>query len=258
MYREILVICLVMVLLVGVVRAEENKTSASLMIEKAEKTITEMMKMGFGVTYANDTLNEAKVLFSQGYYLGAEALASKVLEIKEKAESVKKLIDQVESRIYEVSSKGYNVSDALELFNSGLKEFEVDNYADAEELMNEALNKLEEIEAEESIKAVQKQSELISPLLDNLWLLIIVGLLMLITGFKTKNFVDKRRMKNKIKNLKKEEFKIKKLIKNVQNKYFVTNEISKMDYEMAMKRYMWRLSWIKKEIKLLENRITTR
>jgi enoyl reductase-like protein len=55
-------------------------------------------------------------------------------------------------------------------------------------------------------------------------------------------------------NLGKEEDRIEKLICETQKKYFKTKEISKMDYEIMMKRCQERLSAIKKQIKMLEKR----
>jgi len=224
-------------------------------IQEAENIIKEMQVMGFGITYANDTLNEAKNLFDKGYYEASESLAEKVLEIREKAIEVDELINQVETRIYELSSKGYDTSDASKVFDSGFSEFIIDNYLDAEKLMREALNRLDEIEAGESLKRTQEMGfDVLSIVLDYLWLLIILFLFILIVGLKVKEKVDIKNWKKEMENLKKEMENLKKSLSEAQRKYFKEGSISKMDYELISKRYNHRISLIKRRISVLDGK----
>ena len=124
-----------------------NMTDALDSIEKAENNITQMQELGFGITYANDTLNEARLLFSQENYLGAKSLADYVETIKEKALEIDRLIEEAETRIYTVSSMGIETHEAAELFNAGLAAFEIEDYVTAEELIRGAFNKAEELES---------------------------------------------------------------------------------------------------------------
>lgn len=231
--------------------SQGKEESASLALEMAESAIIQMKEKDLGTTYANDTLNEAKALFSEERYLAAESLANKVLEIKNTAEEVKGMIDDVEEKIYEASSRGYNVSEASVLFGSGLEEFRVDNYEDAEKLMNSALNELEEAEAEGSLKKAEEGTEPLRVLMDNLWLVIIFTLAVLVIGGKIKRHVQIKRTVEKRKRLNKEHDRIENLIRKTQKKYFRTREISKLDYEVVMGRYQKRLSAIEKELRML-------
>jgi hypothetical protein len=188
-----------------------------------------MQNMGFGVTYANDTLSEAKILLEQERYMAAETVANKVLEIKEKAIKVSDLIDVVEARLYNLSSKGCEVNTVQALFNSGLAEFKIDNYIESENIMNQVMNKLDEIEAKESMKKASITIELnfLPMLLDHLWLIIISLLIILVVGLKAKKISKKRKMKIKSKKLEKEKDKLIDKIKEIQKKYFERGIISK-------------------------------
>lgn len=256
MYRNILLICMMFLLLVSMAKAEISEESALLAIERAEGTIKEMLEMGFGVAYANDTLNEGRNLFNQGYYEASESLAKKVLEIKEKAIEMGELINQVESRIYELSSKGYNVSSVYITFSSGLSEFNVDNYLGAENFMRQALNELDELEAEESLKRIQTRGFDVVPIvLDNLWVLIILFLFILIAGLKVKEKVNIKNWKGELKYLEKETGNLKKSLAEAQRKYFERGSISKMDYDISVGRYNKSLSVIKRKISVLKDKL---
>jgi hypothetical protein len=245
----------VFLLFSGAAKAEVSEESALLAIGRAEGTINEMLGMGFNVAYANDTLNEARNLFREGYYEASELLAESILKIKEKAMEVDRLIDQVESKIYELSSRGYNVSSAYVIFDSGISEFNVGNYMDAENSMKDALNELDEIETGESIKRIQEMKFDISPILDNLWILIILFLFILIVGLKVKEKVDIKNWKRKIVSLKEEMENLKNSLSEAQRKYFEGGSISKTDYDIFVKRYNKRISEIKRESSVWEGKL---
>jgi len=259
MFRELIIsVFILSVLLAQNVVSETAKGSALQAIEEAESVISEMQGMGFGVTYANDTLSEAKLLFEQDHYIASVALAQRILEIREKAIKVNELVDEAESRIYDMSSKGYNVSGALALFNSGLSEFKLDNYIGSEKLMNDVLNKLDEIEAEESIKRakVMEGVDYISLFLDYLWFFITLFLAVFILGLKYKHVHDAKKCKNRLKNLEKERDLINKKLKEVQRNYFERGGISKIEYEITAEKYNERLVNIKKESSILKERLS--
>jgi tetratricopeptide (TPR) repeat protein len=136
----------------GLAAASFTKESAMQAINGAESIIREMQEMRLGVTYANDTLNEAKVLFLQERYMTAKTMAEKVAEIKATAIKISGLADAAEARLYDLSLKGYDVGAAHDLFNSGLEEFKIGNYKEAENKMNSVISLLDETEVRESVK----------------------------------------------------------------------------------------------------------
>lgn len=255
MYRNILSMCIMFLLVVGMAGADVTEDSALLAIESAEETVKEMLETGFGVTYANDTLNEAKNLFDQGYYEASESLARNVLEIKEKAIEVDELTNQVESKIYELSSKGYDVSSVHVTFNSGLSEFGVDNYLDAEKFMRQALSELDELEAEESLKRIRTGGIDVSFVFDYLWVLIILFLFVLVAGLKVKENVNIKNWKRELKSLEKEMENVKKSLAGAQRRYFENGSISRMDYDILVRKYRNGLSVTKRKITDLNDKL---
>jgi hypothetical protein len=257
MLRKIMILGLVLVFLMSrPAAADSTKETATQAINNAESVIFEMQKAGFGVTYANDTLNEARLLFGQGRYMAAETVANKVPEIREAAINVSGLIDTAEARIYDLSSKGYNVSDTQALFNSGLAEFKIDNYVESESAMNQVIGSLDEIETKESIKKTGAGAwvDLLPMILDYLWLVIIAFLAVLIAGLRVKKISKDRKVKNNIKGLEREKIFSTEKIREAQKKYFERGVISKADYETMLVKSGKELDEIKNELSVLKER----
>ena len=235
------------------VKAQDvDRAAAQETITQAENVIQEMLSLGFGVTYANDTLREAVVLFEQGHYLAAETLARKVFEIKEKAVAVDKLMDEAEAKIYELEAKGYSTTDLHSLFTSALEEFKKDNYIDAENMFKEIINLAEERESEKLLESVREGEDIVVLLLDNLWLVILIAFVCLISGFKIKHHLIVKRAKKKFEGLKKEREGIEKRMKTTQREYFEKGGMSTFEYEVLFKKYAKRLGSIKKEMEMLK------
>lgn len=257
MLKKLLILGLILIVLVAKpASAEFTRESASQAINEAESVISEMQKMNFGVTYANDTLNEAGLLFAQERYMAAETVAKSVPGMKDKAVKISGLIDAAETRIYDLSSKGYDVSAAEALFNSGIVEFKIDNYVGSESAMNQVLSSLDEVEAKESAKkaGLSAESDIIPIILDNLWLIIILFLFVLIAGLRTKKMHEKRKAKNKTKGLEEERNILTGKIKEAQKKYFKDGTISKMEYETSLDKYNRHLDEIKNELYLIKDK----
>ncbi len=235
-----------------------NTTDALASIERAENNITQMKELGFGITYANDTLNEAKLLFSQDNYLGAKTLADYVETIKEKALELDRLIDETEIRIYTVSSMGIETHDATELFNAGLSAFETEDYVTAEELIRGAFNKAEELESEAAMGLALEKSkgfDMVQFVRELWWAIIIFVPAVIITGLSVYRRIEIRSIKIRLNNLKEERIYITNLKKTVQKNFFQYNRIKKTEYDIAMKNYNKRLNEINKGIPLFRKRL---
>jgi len=255
MYRGSLIIMVLIILSVSTATAMDGE-KASQAIQDAENAINEMQDMGYGVTYANDTLREAKNLFDQGYYEAAEALAENVQEIKERATEVDGLINQVESKIYDLSFKGYDTSSVSPIFEAGFSEFAVDNYLDAEAFMIETLDRLDDLEAGESLKRIwETRLDLLSVFLDYLWLLIILFLFVLVIGFRSKEDADMKKWKESVMRLKEEGKRIDKSLADAQKKYFEKGSMSKIDYDLLSRMHDYRISLINRKMSVLKRRL---
>ncbi len=248
--KKAMMLLLLIIFAAGTVSAA-GKDDALAAIQRAEATMAEMQATGFGVTYANDTLSEAKKLYESGFYDGAESLADKVSAIKEKASETDELINKVEARTYELSSLGYDTSSVQAIFSSGVSEFSLDNYLDAEKIMLQALDELDKLEAQESLKRIQQSNPVYEIFLDYLWLLLIVALAILVAGFRLNAMAKRKRRRAEIKALETEKEKIKKAVADTQVNYFYRGLVGRMDYELLIRRYNSRLSDINMKVSVL-------
>jgi type II secretory pathway pseudopilin PulG len=82
--------------------------------------------------------------------------------------------------------------------------------------------------------------------------MVVITVVALISGLVFYRISRMRQAVKKLKNLKKEEESVQKLIKDVQRKYFKDGIISKLDYEITSKRYGERLANIRKDILLMQ------
>ncbi len=239
----------------------QTRESALQAIKEAESTIEEMKNLGLKITYANDTLTEAKMMFLKGNYLAAESLAKYVKVIKEKAIKVNNLIDKAESKIYDAEQKGIDTSKAKELFDEGIEAFEKEDYESAEKLLLNAINEIEEREKELVVSRLGIQErirEMRNFIYSNLPYLLLGILFSLVSAFWGYKKLRIHNLRKRIKLLKKEKKTLEKLLKNLQERYFIKKSISKKDYESVSTRYIKNLLKVKKDIKTLESLLKKR
>jgi len=235
----------------GIVKGQE---SAILAIQEAELHIQEMQDLGFPLERVNDTFNESILLYQQGDYIGAETTALYIGVIKNMAINVNLLIEEVETEMYLLESKGIDVSEADIMFNQGLEAFTTERYEEAEDFLNEALNKLEEIDVQLSLgRTIQESRDrnLISFLTQNWYfitLLICIFALAVASGYKA---TGSMRSKGRIKDLEDEAKALESSIKAIQKDYFEEKKMSNSDYLLSVSRYSKRLAVIIKELIIL-------
>jgi len=249
--KNILPVLLILLLVVPVNAAGEMAYAQNA-IAAAESYIKEMQSLGFGITYANDTLNEAKLLFKNGNYLGAEKTAEYVGTIKATAIRLNQLIDDTETKLYDASSS-IDVSPAKELFNSGLAAMKTEDYITAEDLIKKAYNKIDELESAAAMRlAVEKQGfNVVAFIQANLLIIILSLFIAAIVGFFVYKKTEIMALNNKIKNLEIEKNSIEKLLRDTQTRYFELREIGESEYNTAIDKYNQRLIQIKKELPLI-------
>ena len=271
--KSLYLTCIVFLfILVFPVNGQEANESALEAINLAESQIKEMLELGFTVNYANGTLEEAKLLFSQGKYTAAESLARYVEVIKQKAIEVDRLIDLVEERIYnatlieEVTPAGkfiapmqkLDLSPAQDLFNAAVEAFEIEDYDEAERLLNQAINKVDDIEKEAALAIALEKSKgfnLTDFLIKN-WPYIMTSVIVIsVLGFFLHRRIKITVLSNKIKDLEREKEVTEELIKKTQEKYFKLKDITKSEYDIAMERYSKSLIVVKKDIPVFEKRL---
>jgi hypothetical protein len=222
---------------------------------RAQGWIRDMEQLGFPANRANDTLNEADLLFSKGYYQAAESLANDVEGLKNKAISIDKKIDDVEAFLYQVGSTGINTSQPQGLFDSALQAFSQEDYESADSLLDQASARLEELESDYSMQRVAQGvglEGLIKRIQDNM-LLVLLASAILITAMAAGIKVRRRRKTlGRIGRLDRKADKLNSMIKDLQLRYFQKGEMSESDYRSLMERYRRRLVTAKRRKLALE------
>lgn len=249
-----IIIVLLMLSVIPYVNALGDKDSALESIQLAENEIQSMIEMGFGISYVNDTLSEAKLLYEQDYYMAAQSLAEKVTEIKETAIEIDSLIDEVEEMIYETSLLGIDVSPAQETFNQAMNAFDIEDYTNSKSLLTQSINKLDELESEAALqKALQKTwySELYS-YLAVYWIPLLVVIIIILSTVFGIYFSKKKAMLGKeLKKLENEKKSLEKLIEDLQTRYFKNSLIGKSEYERLKNQYRKSIVDIERQTKVL-------
>jgi len=249
---------LIILMLVVPVYAIGDIQSAQNAIETAEDAIKDMQSLGFGITYANDTLEEAKLLLAQENYLGAQKTAEYVKTIKETAIRLDNLIDDTEIRLYDAENMGIDVTPARELFNAGITALNIEDYIAAEDYINQAYNKIDELESEFVLMLAAERKEFnLSEFITENWVFITLSfLLAAFIGFIGNRKIRTMKLRKVLKNLKIEKNTIEKLLRLTQKRYFEFKEIGNSEYNIAIDKYNKRLIQIKKEIPLLNSRLS--
>jgi hypothetical protein len=251
----IALLLLSIILAVPALAQDSGRQAALDAMGKAQGWIRDMEQLGFPANRANDTLNEANLLFSKGYYQAAESLANDVEGLKSHAISINSRIDEVEASLYHASSMGINISQPQGLFDSALEAFNQEDYEGADSLLDQASAGIEELESDYSMQKVAQGvglEGLIKRIQDSI-LLVIIASAMLITalaaGIKARR---RRKTRSRIRGLDRKTEKLNSMIKDLQLRYFQKGEMSESEYRSLMERYMRRLATAKRRKLALE------
>jgi phosphate/sulfate permease len=237
----------------------DDKQAASIAMEKAQGWIKEMEQTGFPAIRANDTLNEARLLFDKGYYQAAESLANDVEGIKERAVSISGRIDGVEASLYQSHSKGINVSQPQALFDAALDAFRQEDYESAESLLSQASAKLEELESDYSMKMVAEGKGLeglMKRIQDNILLILLAAVVLASAGIAGAKIRRKRKIRGRMRRLEAKAEKLNSMMKELQTKYFEKGSVSESEYKSLMERYRKRLTAAKGKKLALEEMLS--
>src|SRR4030042_6899258 len=211
-----------------------------------EYIIGEMESLGLPASRANDTLNEAGLLFSKGFYIGAESLAREVESIKSTAISLGSRADGLESYMYEVSLEA-DVSEAKEIFEEGLDALEHEQYEKAEELFSQVQARLGEMQSRASLERAREAGtweNTLSLLRTNILLIVISAIVLASAAVLGARLRKGRRAARRKASLLQEKERISGSMKEIQTRYFGQGKISRQEYEAMMGRCRKRLGGI--------------
>ncbi|MEM2963719.1 MAG: LamG-like jellyroll fold domain-containing protein [Candidatus Anstonellales archaeon] len=232
-----------------------EKQSAVEAIGKAEQIVKQVEQLGLPVRYLNDTLNEAKLLFSKELYRGAESLAKEVEKIRDRIMDIDRRIGELEEKIYEARLGGIDTSEPDGIFDEVLESFRNEEYEKTEELIEKALSKLEELESEASMKRTMQT-------LSWEWSVRVLRENFLLFSLLSGGFVSvaavfvrhrkRRKLRKEIAKLKKEREHLRKMMEETQRKYFEQGSITKGEYESFISQYRKRMSSVERRLILME------
>lgn len=218
-----------------------SQASASAAITGADAQIKDMQAMGLKNSFANDTLNEARLLYSKGDYSAAEATANYVGTLKNTAVRIESMIDDAEAKAYDASVEGFDVSEARMQIAAGIKAFQDEDYSASEQLMNGAIAKIDEMLSRAAMEGARKSSgtawaaEMVKK---NKGTVAAAAAGLFFAGMIWWKLEKSRRRKKRLERLDAEAAAAQKMIRELQKKYFQDGAISKSEYSSGVKRYM--------------------
>jgi hypothetical protein len=265
------------------IQIEVTKVIVDDAILESELIIEEINESGFSTVYMKDVLLEANKIFQQAKY--AEVLRSgnaSDYEIKEATSALTlinwKDIDYEDVLIYTEEIKqrkeqAYLIFDSIGAVENRLESYESldltsveiilenaktsfyeDRYDEAEGLLEQLKEELELKEQEASfIGTLQKSSK---NFFSRYWVFILIFLVVLgVAGFFSYRQIYKRYLEKEINKKIVEQKVLKDLMIKVQTQRFKENSISEFVYKVRFKKYKDKLSTIKQELPVLEERL---
>lgn len=258
--KNIILAVLVIVVLASPAFAQELNISeqASNSLTAGEIIFKEIKDAGFGTSFFNDVLLDAKSEFENADY---GLVLDKIDEMSSRREQAFKINDSIgvlEIRAAELNRNGLDVSKAVELLDLSKSVFKKEAFEDAEALILRAEKELDEAEAKSTtlnIMVTSAKDNLISYVRDNFALLLleafILAVCMFVAYFKW-NYVRSCR---KLDDAKLEKSIIDDLMKKNESAYFESRTIGKEEYDLVLKRYQEEFTEISGIIPVLEDAV---
>ena len=277
----------------------ENITQETALnsILQAESDMQEMQEEGFGVSWVNDTLIEAKKYFEGKNYtallqdiekindterkekakallltaqktIGVEVDYKKVIELtkainerKKKAYEIYDLIRASGLRIQEFKQQGLDISEVESTLANAVNEFKNERYQDAENLLNSIDKKLIELSAQTTlVKTIYRAGkENIAVFIKEHYkeLLLLLGSLLVI-AILLYNHIKIAVLRRRIRDMKVEKDVLGDLMKKAQMDYFAKGDITKQTFQIKMSKYKEKLAEINQKLPVAETLLEKR
>jgi len=251
-------------------------------INESETIIQEMIKNNFSITFANDTLIEARKIFEQARY--ADILRGVVNATpKERLEAVQalKIVNWKDihySNVIEYTNKinqrlpiAFSIYDNLNVAEKNINDnrisektkqllekaktaFYEDRYDDAKILIEELKAQIEKDKSKNSgILGLRKNA---LNFFQRYWLFILITAIVVgVIAYFSYRTIEITLLKNKIKKMKAQKIILSQLIINNQTERFKENKISALVYNIRDKKYKDSLHEIEQELPVLEARL---
>ncbi|MBR9706216.1 hypothetical protein GOV14_04220, partial [Candidatus Pacearchaeota archaeon] len=236
---------------INLIILEITKDAALRSISEAEENIASMRKFGFNTDNMVELLSDAKKYFEESNYKKVKEIADKIAFLKQKAVLVDGLIKEAKEKIKSSEDKGIDITEAAELLQLGIGQFEKGNFEKAEELINKAL-------ISERLSAKTSESNIFLrfvQFIKDYWIiLILISIIAITTALALKKEFSIKGISDKLTSLDKEETVITNLIKKAQVQYFKEKMMSERLYRKIIDGYMKRMAEIQNKKANLHSR----
>ncbi len=242
------------VLMSGLVAAQDVQATLEQEIREAELVIADMAGSGFKTSHVSDVLNEARLMQARGEESAALALARQVGVIFNAAREADMLIDHAEQEILGAGEEGLDVLEAREALEEGISLFGSESYIEAEQRLGEALELVEEARAEAAMERGLSSSPLeqASRAATENWAYLLAAALALPPAWLgLRRLRSGARLRKKLRELESERGSIKELMSHAQKRYFSIGSLGRADYEAVMDRHRSRLVRVEKAIYMM-------
>jgi len=235
-----------------------NITDARSAVENAEKIIQEMVESNFSVSFVNDTLMSAKNNFMEGDYESVIEKTDIIEKRKEKAYEISDSLSSLDMRITDLEDMGIDTSSVRDIQRRAEREFYYENYDEADRLVDEAFSEISDLEASQTILKTRydaTKNAILTFFEENKMLVITVFISLAFISIISYMFIKRIKIKKELKNLSLEKKSIEVLIKDLQERRYKENKLSKRFYDVAMSKYKTRMRNIEKNILSLQKKI---
>jgi hypothetical protein len=231
-------------LIVHTVSREEGEQG----ITNGKAALSQLQTAGLGAWRASRLLEEASKAMAQGDYERAKELGEEIERIKELALSAKSMIEELKSKIVEAEEeKWLKVIESKRLLDLALAAFEREDYATA-------LQRVKDAEMTFSLETKGKVNYA-KLLIDYWWALLlamVVSAVLGVTGYQKFTAI---RIASSLRELDEREAAIMELIRETQDKYYVSRTMSRSSYNESMRDYRRQLAEINNKRLELKNKI---
>ncbi|MBI4176003.1 MAG: hypothetical protein HY518_02265 [Candidatus Aenigmarchaeota archaeon] len=228
-------------------------------IAEARITINDMQAAGFGTVLAGDLLSQAEETINATDIADYDQILEKTALIQEMAGNAFLLSDSLKAiniSMEELAASRLNTTKAADLYYQASEAFREERYAEAEELIDEAFQAVNEAQAEYSrlnILLSNTQQGLASFIQGNLREVAIstaaTALIIVVSGIR----LQRHFRRSRVKKLELEHQVLINLIKKAQLDRFEKGSITNREYEIKMEKFKEILAEVEKNLSVLKS-----
>ena len=259
---------LAIIFLIGFSSAlSETAINASKVINEANISINEMKSREIPTGRVSELMTEAYEVYESQLLIekfGRRTVydivfdnCEEILNISEKARKVQDELN-IFLETYNEAASRIDMSGMQEEYEEIMSSFNEERFEETKELIDEGYDALSEVEASQTKLNLfySSTSQNIKQFFEDYWEIIsIVAAILIVLFFIFKSTIKRFRIKLKIKSLNMQKDTLDELIRDLQKRYFESDGISGMEYNIKMKKFKEMIRDINRQIPLLTEEI---